>query len=129
MSPRFVLLAGFLIGSANFISIAAADEPKPYAGLCTATLDPHFADELWTKVGAQKCLTCHKTGGDAEDSKFLLRDPMRVSGDERAAALLHNQRAFTEIAKVKEGADYRVLLKVTGGLDHGGEDVLPKDST
>jgi hypothetical protein len=106
-----------------------AEEPKPYTGLCTATVDPHFVDEVWTKVGAQKCLNCHKAGGDAEESKFLLRDPMRVSGDERAAALLHNQRAFTELAKVKEGADYRVLVKVTGGLDHGGEDVLPKDST
>src|SRR4051794_34837980 len=73
--------------------VALGEEPKPYAGLCTATIDSHFVDEVWTKVGAQKCLNCHKAGGDAEESKFLLRDPMRVSGDERAAALIHNQRA------------------------------------
>lgn len=93
-----------------------------------AAADPHFADDVWTKVGAQKCLNCHKAGGDAEDSKFILRDPMKVTGDERAAALLHNQRAFQEIAKIKDGNEYRVLIKVKGGLEHGGEEVLPEDS-
>lgn len=33
------------------------------------------------------------------------------------------------MARLKEGQEYRMLAKVTGGLEHGGEDVLKIDST
>lgn len=109
-------------------TIARAEEPQAYDG-CTATPDRFFLEEVWAKVGSQKCLTCHKAGGDAEESKFLLLDPQRATGAEQEKASRHNYVAFTKLAKIKEGKEYRVLLKVTGGLDHGGEDVLKPDST
>jgi ribosomal protein L2 len=80
-------------------------------------------------VGAQNCLTCHKAGGDAEESQLVLRDPERSQGSNKDAALRHNRDAFARVAKVKEGDDYRMLVKAAGGLDHGGEDVLKSDST
>lgn len=109
-------------------SRAGAEEPKSYDG-CSAAVDKFFLDEVWAKVGAQKCLTCHKAGGDAEESKFVLLDPQRVTGSAQEEALRHNRGAFARIAKVKEGEHFRILLKITGGLDHGGENVLPADST
>ena len=109
-------------------AIVSAEEPKSYDG-CTATLDKFFLEEVWAKVGSQKCLTCHKAGGDAEETKFVLLDPQRVTGAEQEKVLRHNHGAFNKIAKLKEGKEYRVLLKVTGGLDHGGDDVLKPDST
>lgn len=96
---------------------------------CAAAVDHYFADEVWAKVGAQKCLNCHKAGGDAEESHFVLRDPQRETGAERAAALRHNRDAFTRMAQASEGNASRLLVKVTGGLNHGGEIVLPADSS
>ena len=113
-----------------FAAATRADNGQPAAPpACAAAVDNYFVDEVWTKVGAQKCLNCHKAGGDAEESRFVLRDPQRAIGDERAAALKHNREVFTEMARVAEGDKSRLLVKVTGGLDHGGEVVLPAESS
>ena len=109
-------------------SLSQAEEPKSYDG-CTAVVDKYFLDEVWAKVGSQKCLTCHKAGGDAEKSQFVLVDPQRATGAEQEKAIRHNHGAFTKLSKLKEGKEHRILLKVTGGLEHGGEDVLKPDST
>jgi hypothetical protein len=105
-----------------------AEEPKPYSGAGCAAVDDYFASEVWTKVGAQSCVKCHSPGGDAEDSKFLLRDLRKTEAKDTAAALQHNREAFLAMAKRKEGADSRLLLKATGKLDHEGEEVLKPDS-
>ena len=107
-----------------FAAAVRADEPKPYVG-CLAGVDVQFRDEIWAKVGVRKCLTCHVLGGDAEESKFVLRDPRK--GDE-IAALRHNRDAFTRMAIVKVKEDSRMLLKASGRIKHGGKDVLPADS-
>src|SRR5262245_35308956 len=106
------------------------DEKQAEGGLpCARAVDNFFAEEVWAKVGAQSCLTCHKAGGDAEESQFVLLDPERSQGAEQEKALRHNRDAFARMARRKEGEQHRLLLKVAGGLDHGGEDVLKPDST
>lgn len=101
-----------------------SSEPKP------VPQDEFFLKEVWTKVGAQTCLTCHKLGGDAEASRFVLRDPQKSQGAAQDEALRHNRDAFARVARFNKGDhDNRMLLKVTGGLDHGGKDVLKRDST
>jgi len=128
MSYTFLRTAAFCIFAMAVVTPVQAEEPKTYDG-CTAVVDKFFLEEVWAKVGSQKCLTCHKEGGDAEESKLVLLDPQRVIGMAQEAAHRHNQAAFARIAKVKEGKDHRILLKIVGGLDHGGEVVLPADST
>lgn len=96
--------------------------------MCLASVDDFFVDEVWTKVGSQKCITCHKVGGDAEDSNFVLKDPLRSQGAARLDDLKHNREAFTKMARAKEKEGYRLLVKVSGGLDHGGGDVFPSGS-
>lgn len=110
--------------------VAGADENPPYSGAgCAADVEPFFVDEVWAKVGAPLCLNCHKPGGDAEDSQFVLRDPSRSQGGQRLAALRHNREAFARLARLGQSDPHsRLLLKVTGGLDHGGADVLKPDS-
>ena len=87
-----------------------------------------FEAELWTKVAARSCLKCHKVGGDAEDTRFVLRDP---AVSKSTNWLAHNQSVFLRIAKLREegGNEALVLLKVTEEVDHEGGDVLPRDST
>ncbi len=94
---------------------------------CPAT-DDYFADEVWVKVGAHACLECHKTGGDAEDSKFLLDDPARDPSPDRVESLQHNRAAFARMAAIRKDDQSRLLAKATGALKHGGEEVLKPDS-
>ena len=108
---------------------AAADEPPTSRERsCSQVADRFFAEEVWAKVAAQKCLTCHKPGGDAQKSQLVLRDPDRSQEGEKGGALAHNHFALARIAQIKEADDFRLLRKVTGGLDHGGEDVLNAES-
>ncbi len=112
------------------VTSTVGDETKPNSRSgCAAAADRLFVDEVWAKVGAQSCLKCHKTGGDAEESKFVLQDPQRSQGAAQTEALRHNREEFARMARVKEGEQFRILLKATGGLKHGGEEALKADST
>lgn len=90
--------------------------------------DSFFDEQVWPKVGAQSCLKCHKAGGDAEDSKFVLQDPARDKTADHHASRIHNEAAFARMAKSVKDGDSRLLLKATGKLDHEGEEVLKPDS-
>jgi len=94
-----------------------------------SVVDDYFKDEVWVKVAAQSCLECHKTGGDAEDSDFLLQDPSREAEAARGGVLRENRAAFVRMAMLRKDEKSRLLLKATGGLAHGGEDVLEPNST
>jgi hypothetical protein len=111
------------------VGVWGDENPPASAPPCSRAVDSFFADEVWAKIGAQSCLTCHKAGGDAEESQFVLRDPERSQGAEKDDVLRHNRDAFARMARRKEGDQHRLLLKVAGELDHGGEDVLKPDST
>ena len=128
---RSLPLGFFVLAAAGCITAGRAADPAPYSGAaCGAAVEDFFRDEVWTKVAARKCLTCHKTGGDAAESRLVLRDPQRAADAAgREAALRHNRDAFTRIARLTEGERSRLLRKVVGELDHGGEAVLPADST
>jgi len=67
---RFCVLA--LVAGSVFSFAARGDDtiPPPVVG-CAAAVDNYFENEVWAKVGVQKCLTCHRRSGDAEDSKFV----------------------------------------------------------
>src|SRR5438045_9523276 len=79
---------------------APGAELKPYSGAgCAAVVDGFFTDEVWAKVGATSCLKCHKSGGDADESKFVLRDPKRSQGQAQNEAMRHNIGACTQMAQ------------------------------
>jgi hypothetical protein len=112
---------------ACFAAAPPVEEKKPYAGACTAPVDDYFVKEVWANVGSTRCINCHKPGGDAEDSKFILRDPRKLPVHDQDEALRHNREAFVRMARLKEKDQSRLLVKVTGGLDHGGGEVLKPD--
>ncbi len=107
----------------------AADGDAKHRGPGCAGVDDYFLDEVWTKVAAQSCLKCHRAGGDAEESKFVLQDPSRIPEPERGGALQRNRAAFGRMAALQNGGKSRLLLKATGALNHEGEEVLKPDST
>jgi hypothetical protein len=128
MPPRFRSLVLVLAAGVGLVVTVRGDDKKPYTGAACAEADVYFKGEVWVKVGVRKCLTCHKPGGEAEQSKFVLKDPRKVEGAERDEAMKHNRAAFAKMASAKEKDQSRLLLKVVGKLDHGGKDVLTADS-
>ena len=71
-----VLAAGLVLGTG-----LRGDEKTPYTGSgCAAPVDAFFTDEVWGKVAARICLTCHKKGGDAETPSSSSRIPQRAQG-------------------------------------------------
>jgi len=90
--------------------------------------DCFFEDNVWAKVGERTCLKCHNPSGDAADSEFLLTDKNEApKGDSKW--MEQNLEAFRKMAKATKGDQSRLLLKVTGELNHGGGKVLKSDST
>jgi hypothetical protein len=82
-------------------------------------LDAYFEDEVWAKVGERTCLNCHSAGGDAEESKFILR-PENLKA---------NRLAFDRMAHNRKDGKPLLLLKASGGLDHGGGVAVKPGST
>ena len=122
----------FLMSIAVFTCVARGEDAapriaaKPY--ICAAQPDHELVDEVWSTVASLSCLKCHKIGGDAEESDFVLRDLSRSSVAARVDDLNFNRALLTTIAQAKEGDQSRVLLKVTGKLKHGGKEALKPDS-
>ncbi|MDB5354848.1 MAG: hypothetical protein JWN24_1301 [Phycisphaerales bacterium] len=108
---------------------ARAEETKVYSGAgCPATVDDFFANEVWVKVGAQTCLECHKAGGDAEDSRFVLLDPIRDPRHAQDDLLRRNREQFVEMGRRKVDGQSRLLLKAVGKLKHEGKQAIKPNS-
>jgi hypothetical protein len=119
MKPKLMMLLAISLQ----VSLPGADrlEPSP---------DDDFVDEVWAKVGELSCLKCHNSSGEAEDSRFILRETILLGGAELQTAQNTNFKAFFKMARMrKEGQLPRLLLKPIGKLDHEGEQVLKPDST
>jgi hypothetical protein len=105
------------------VSLSGAITPEPLP-------DGYFVDEVWGKVGELSCLKCHNRSGEAEESRFILRETILLEGAELKTALEANFKAFAKMARMrKAGQQPRLLLKPIGELDHEGEKVLQLNST
>ena len=133
MNTRRGLTAGFIVAllvtvwrsNVDPLSFALGDKQteKPrHTGPGCGAVDHFFAEEVWAKIGERTCLKCHNADGDASESKFLLQDTTRHRNADAG-----NQAAFVRMATAKEKDKSRLLVKVTGGLDHGGGQVLKPD--
>jgi len=122
-----MLFLAWLGVTAFYVAASAiAAEPQQPPG-CYAASSFHAA---WIKVGERTCMKCHNAGGEAAESKFLLRYVSKIPTAERAGALIRNCETFTRMALAKGGVGQsRLLSKATGGLEHGGGEVLKRDST
>ena len=106
-----------------YISLSGARTSEPLP-------DGYFVDEVWGKVGELSCLKCHNNSGEAEDSRFILRETILLEGAELKTALEANLKAFATMARMrKPGQHPRLLLKPIGEMDHEGEQVLQLNST
>lgn len=110
--------------------VSAQEVPKATAhrGPACFVNDSFFNDEVWAKVGERSCLKCHNAKGDASGSGFLLRDATNNKAT-RADAMRQNRAAFQRVAAESKDGKSLLLSKATGGIDHGGGEVIKTDST
>jgi hypothetical protein len=87
-----------------------------------------FAAELWSKVASIECLKCHKSGGEAEETRLVLHDPKGRPQDQFQSLMRQNFLTLTKLAHESTDGQTLLLAKVTGDLDHGGGEVLKPDS-
>jgi hypothetical protein len=127
--PLIYVLAGSTGGVRAEENSGESSVKEGHSGPKCVAVDNYFMDEVWTKVGERSCLKCHNADGDAADSRFLLRDPSLLQVASRKMAHASNRNAFAKMAALQENNESRLLLKVRGKLDHGGEEVLKVDST
>ncbi len=104
----------------------ARDESVKGHPVCVADF---FADEVWVKVAERTCVNCHREDGDVADTAFLLRDPARAGRSAQQETQHHNRAVFAAMAVRDAGLRPLLLVKATGGLDHGGGTVLEAQST
>ena len=110
--------------------VARANDKSPCPGPDRlAEVDRWFAEEVWAKVCVMECIKCHKQGGDAEDTRLVLRDPGLTNGGERKKLMAFNRDVFLQAARLTSADKSVLLAKVVGGLDHGGDQILTRDST
>lgn len=95
--------------------------------LCSAIITEavDFTDEIWVKVGAKSCIKCHKNGGDAEETRFILQDPALSTGEEWRA---RNWAMFQKVGKLRKDGKPLVLLKVTEEVEHEGGEIFKRGS-
>jgi hypothetical protein len=103
-------------------SLAGADDQQPQP-------DRFFAENVWAKVGELSCLECHREGGEAEESSFILRHTIPLQGKSLAKANAANYEAFRKMARPRKDGPPKLLRKPIGEMDHEGEQVLEPEST
>ena len=91
--------------------------------------DRFFAEEVWAKVGELSCLECHRDGGEAEESSFVLRQTILLQGKNLKDANRENFAAFLKMARARKDGLPKLLRKPIGELDHEGQVVLTPQST
>ena len=97
------------------VPLSGADKPEQ-------SRDGFFVDEVWAKVGELSCLKCHNNTGEAEDSRFILRETILLNGAELQVAHKANFEAFAKMARMKKaGFPPRLLLKPIVEMDHEGD--------
>jgi hypothetical protein len=74
-------------------------------------------------------LECHREGGEAEESSFILRHTIPLQGKSLNEANKANYEAFRKMARPRKDGLPKLLRKPIGELDHEGQVVLIPQST
>ncbi len=124
-----LLSSAILVAAGGNRAIGQASSASSSAATIAGHFDNShvFAGEVWAKVAERTCLRCHTRQGEAKDSEFVLEKTDDSFND--VAILARNYAAFHTMATIVESDQSVLLLKVVGGLDHGGGQVLKPDST
>lgn len=104
-------------------AVAGSAQPAP---ACTFK-DRFFEEEVWAKVGERTCLRSHNPNGEAAEIEFML-SPSEPAHGQDLKWIQQNCEAFPTRAAAKDEDQSLLLLKASGGVEHGGGALLKLDS-
>lgn len=99
---------------------ATTDDGSP-DGDCVPTLT-FFNEHVWTPVMSTTCIACHNPQGAARDSRLVLIDANQPGYLEANLAVLE------DVAGLERNGVSILLIKPTGGDNHGGGPQITEDS-
>jgi hypothetical protein len=117
---RFAASAAALLA----FSFAACEEPAPApppAQDCVPTKQ-FFTDDVWNPFMSTTCFACHNAQGIASTSELVLQSPNQAGFLDANLAIVEN------IAQFERNGTSILLLKPTAEIDHGGGEVITRDS-
>lgn len=108
-------------GGADEADAGPAADAAPPACMSNRTF---FDQRVWAPVLAKKCLSCHAPEGIATEQNAKLQ----LLPASYPLFLDTNLASVTFVARIQYDGISELLLKPTGRVEHGGEDVLEVDS-
>jgi hypothetical protein len=114
------LAAVALLATLAAVGTGCAADDEAVSVECDSTRE-YFA-RYTIPVLFQNCLACHKKGGAASETEYVLKGPAE------AGFLEHNLNSFAQVAKLESDGESIVLLKPTLAIPHEGGQLIQKDS-
>lgn len=116
--PSRSLGLALLIG----LSLAGLSACKPAEQQECVSTEQFFKEEIWAPVMSQKCITCHNPSGAAKASQFVLQS------SDWTGYLEANLATVERLAKLEYEGEPWLIVKPTGGVEHGGGVQFDRDS-
>ncbi len=121
-TTRRTLGLGLMTGVLSAFGLNACSEQEKGDGQCVSN-EQFFKQTVYTNILDAKCSKCHTEGGDAKESKFILRGP-----EWGPDYLENNLEVFESLAKLQYEGKPWILLKPTNQVEHGGLEQFKKGS-
>lgn len=109
-----------LLATLSAVGTGCSGDDEAVSVECDSTRE-YFA-RYTIPVLFQNCLACHKRGGAASETEYVLKGPAE------AGFLEHNMASFTNVARLESDGQSIVLLKPTLQIPHEGGQIIQKDS-
>lgn len=115
-----VLSAGIV--SMTLIGCPADEQAElPNLHECVSNED-FFREDVWNPILSSSCYACHNPQGQAHHTEMVFQNSNQPN------YLLNNMQIAENIASFEKDGVSLLLLKPSGAIDHGGGEVLTKDS-
>ncbi|MBM66530.1 MAG: hypothetical protein CMH55_09880 [Myxococcales bacterium] len=123
-----VLLVSFASACGSQVEPPAPPVP-PGSGECAPIVE-FFEDAIWKPFLGSTCYGCHQEGGAGARASELVLSPVDPFAEplERGAQLGANLAVARRMAAKEIAGESVLLMKPTGGGDHGGGIILPEGS-
>lgn len=114
-------LVAALAAPLGVLAVSCMEPPPIEQGNCVPT-KTYFNDEVWNPFMSSKCFACHNAQGIAADSDLVLQSSNQPGFLEANLEIVRNVASFE-----RDGTSI-LLLKPSAQIDHGGGEVIGKDS-
>lgn len=105
------------------LAMSACNEGEEETGEDCLSNEEYFQENVYVPVLATNCANCHKEGGEAQDTQFILQ-----TAEWGPDYINQNLEMFTQLSKLEYEGRPWILLKPTMQIEHEGGERFKVDS-